>query len=262
MIKVVREAKLHTSWIAPEPAYEAAATEFVAAVLDPARSAEFLEDLASFQRRVAPIGLLNGLAQTTLKLASPGVPDIYQGCELWNFSLVDPDNRRPVDYAARRQLLRRLGRAGNVVPARDLLDAMPSGLPKLYVIRQVLALRARLSRLFERGDYVPLPSRGDLAGHVCAFARKDDGACVVVVVPRLIAALCAREGQPPLGDRWGGTEIELPAGLSSRGASFVDVLTGERHEPQSRLSLRRVLATFPVAVLAQGEATTHGGHLP
>jgi len=207
--------------------------------------------------------LFNSLAQTTLKLTSPGVPDIYQGCELWNFSLVDPDNRRPVDYERRKRLLRRLGRGGKVVPARELLrellNDMESGTAKLYIVRQVLRLRARLSALFERGDYVPLPSRGERAANVCAFSRKDESACVIVVVPRLVARLAGPDGEPPLGERWGNTEIELPVGLSPRGASFVDVLSGIRLEPRGRLALSSVLASFPVAVLA--EAGSEGGTL-
>jgi (1->4)-alpha-D-glucan 1-alpha-D-glucosylmutase len=260
MIKVVREAKLHTSWIAPNAAYENALHDFVQAVLDPARSGGFLDDLQAFKDQIAPLGLFNGLSQTVLKLTAPGVPDIYQGSELWNFDLVDPDNRRPVDYPYRRQLLQRLGSAGSIVAPPQLLDAMTSGLPKLYVIRQVLKLRSRLPRLFERGDYLPLPARGELARHLCAFARRDDRACVVVVVPRLCAGLGGSAGEPPLGARWRDTGLELPVDFAPPGGWLVDVFTGARQQPHNLLPVERVLAEFPVAVLAGGlDAATQGG---
>lgn len=259
MIKVMREAKLRSSWISPNEAYENAVLEFVDGVLDPARSAAFIDDLRAFVDRLVPPGLLNSLAQTVLKLTSPGVPDIYQGSELWNFDLVDPDNRRPVDYGRRRSLLARLGGVEEIPDPQSLLNDIVSGLPKLHVVRQVLALRARLPGLFALGDYVPLPASGAHARHVCAFARRGREGCVVVVVPRLTVPLWQGPQRPPLGDCWQNTEIELPASLEPRGIWFGNVLTGERHRARNRMPLSNLLATFPVAVLAEGAETTRGG---
>ncbi|HEX7037486.1 MAG TPA: malto-oligosyltrehalose synthase [Pseudomonadales bacterium] len=260
LTKVMREAKVHSTWLSPNEPYERAVLAFAGALLDPERSAEFLADLTDFLGRIAPVGLLNGLAQTVLKLTVPGVPDIYQGSELWNFSLVDPDNRRPVDYARRRELLRRLGRRRHIVPADELLAAIDSGLPKLYVIRQVLALRRTLPELFERGEYLPLAVHGALGAHVCAFARRAQQGLVVVAVPRLIAGLCGPRGEPPLGDRWGDTELELPDGLLEGGAALTDVFTGRRLEPAAgRLPVRHLLASLPVSVAAARQAGREGG---
>ena len=254
MRKAVREARDRTSWITPDEAYERAVDDFVEALLDADRSPRFLPDLIEFTRQVAPIGLLNGLGQTLLKLTSPGVPDIFQGSDLWYFALVDPDNRRPVDYACRRQLLARLGSPGEVVPARRLLAEMASGLPKLYLIRQVLHLRRRRPSLFERGGYLRLEVRGSLAAHVCAFARHEGAAVVVVVVARLIARLCGAAGEPPLGERWEDTELLLPDHLLPSGTRLRNALTGENLRSRGALAIAAVLATFPVALLGNEHA--------
>jgi (1->4)-alpha-D-glucan 1-alpha-D-glucosylmutase len=259
MQKAVREARERTSWIAPDEAYEGALARFVDALLDAERSPRFLPDFLEFKRRVAPLGLLNALAQTLLKLTAPGVPDLFQGSDLWNFSLVDPDNRRPVDYALRERMLSRLGPPGHIVPAAELLDAMTSGLPKLYVIRQALHLRRRSPALFERGSYLRLDVRGSLAGHVCAFARHDDPAAVVVVVPRLIARLCGPAGEPPLGEQWRDTEILMPEHLLNRGARLRDILTGASVRGGPTLQVATLLATLPMALLANEHAETHAG---
>jgi (1->4)-alpha-D-glucan 1-alpha-D-glucosylmutase len=260
MSKAVREAKHHTSWIAPDDAYERSLGEFIDALLDSERSERFLTDFLEFKRRLAPAGMLNGLAQTLLKLTAPGVPDIFQGSDLWNFSLVDPDNRRPVDYALRARILERLGPPGHIVSARELLADLPSGLPKLYVIRQALHLRRHRPALFERGAYLPLELRGTLAAHLCAFARLDDPAVMVVVVPRLIFGLCSDGGAPPLGERWGDTELVLPehllenARVSDPAARLRNALTGATMRGGDALRVAEVLASFPVALLVNEQA--------
>jgi (1->4)-alpha-D-glucan 1-alpha-D-glucosylmutase len=176
--KALKEAKLHTSWINPDEAYERAARDFVAAVLDPARSGEFLRDLDEFQQLTARAGMLNSLSQTLLKTTAPGVPDFYQGTELWNFTLVDPDNRRPVDYALRREMLASLREVGDgdVTEFVDgLLERPEDGRVKMYVTARALNFRRGRAELFSRGAYVPLRAAGRRADSVVAFARKLDG---------------------------------------------------------------------------------------
>jgi (1->4)-alpha-D-glucan 1-alpha-D-glucosylmutase len=249
LLKAVREAKVHSSWVNPNPRYEEALLAFADALLDPTRSEEFLADFTAFQGRVAWYGALNSLAQTLVKITAPGVPDFYQGTELWDFSLVDPDNRRPVDFALRRWLLEGLTaelalRNDPRALAEELLKSWEDGRVKLYVIRQALACRRARRTLFERGEYRPLEASGALGEHVCAYARVA-GEAAVTVVPRLLA----RRGmdEPPLGPAyWADTTIPAPAA-----APLVNVFTGERVEPdQGRLPLGRVLARFPVALLA------------
>jgi (1->4)-alpha-D-glucan 1-alpha-D-glucosylmutase len=249
LLKAAREAKVHSSWVNPNPRYEEALLAFADALLDPSRSEEFLTDFTAFQSRVAWYGALNSLAQTLVKITAPGVPDFYQGTELWDFSLVDPDNRRPVDFALRRRLLDGLAaelalRNDPRALAEELLKSWEDGRVKLYVIRQALACRRARRALFERGEYRPLEASGPLAEHVCAYARVA-GAAAVTVVPRLLA----RRGvdEPPLGPTyWADTAVPAPTA-----APLVNVFTGERVEPEDgRLPLGRVLARFPVALLA------------
>ncbi len=222
--KAVRESKTHTSWTDANAEYESALRTFVERAL--ARSA-FTDRLASFVAELTPYWHATSLAQTMLRLTSPGVPDVYQGTELWDLSLVDPDNRRPVDYELRRKLLER----ATTATAEEALAEPAEGLPKLWLIRRVLDVRARNQELFgERSSYVPIPVSGSRAEHVVAFAR---GGEAVVVVPRLLARL---------HDDWADTSIELPAG------PWEDQLTGVRHSGGTAL-LADLLGTFPVALL-------------
>ncbi|MBW3630511.1 MAG: malto-oligosyltrehalose synthase, partial [Gemmatimonadetes bacterium] len=164
MEKATREGKVHTSWISPAEDYDAALREFVAAVLDPERSKEFLADLIPFQAKVARMGMLNSLSQTALKLTSPGVPDIYQGQEVWDFSLVDPDNRRPVDYAAREAMLNKLARqmegSDRTALAAEIVAGWEDGRAKLYLTHLLLTYRQANPDLFRKGEYVPLEAHG------------------------------------------------------------------------------------------------------
>ncbi|HET7341753.1 MAG TPA: malto-oligosyltrehalose synthase [Methylomirabilota bacterium] len=255
MVKATREAKVHTSWINPDPRYDGAIAKFVEAILDPERAAAFLADFLPFQARVAHFGRLNSLAQTLVKLTAPGVPDFYQGTELWDLSLVDPDNRRPVDWAPRRRMLDELraalaGGAERAALARELAAGMEDGRVKLFLVHEALAFRRARRALFERGDYRPLEARGVWAEHVCAFARVADGAAAVTVIPRLLARRGAET--PPLGDGyWADTTVELPPELGGR---LRNALTGERVETRAAgaaavLPLGAALASFPVALL-------------
>ncbi len=246
-LKAIREAKRRTSWHEPDIAYERATDDFVRRICDPERRSPFLDDVLMLRQRLAGIGRLNGLAQTLLKLTCPGVPDIYQGCELWQLDLVDPDNRRPVDYARRRALLER-ARAESLP---TLLESWQDGAVKLGLIRRVLELRRASPALFEDGDYRPLQVRGERAAHVVAFTRHLGEQIMVVAVPRLSARLWP-EGQqrPPLGDAWKGISIEMPRSPQN----FTDVLTGRTVTSVPRRRTASLLAsqlflTFPAALL-------------
>jgi (1->4)-alpha-D-glucan 1-alpha-D-glucosylmutase len=201
LTKAVREAKVHSSWIRPNTEYEAAVEGFVDALL---ADEEFRKDLLALLGRIARPGAVNGLAQVLLKIAAPGVPDFYQGTEFWNFALVDPDNRRPLDYRARTAALESLRRAeaeDRVGLIRRLSSDLLRDEVKLWVTCKALEFRRASRELFAQGEYVPVEVRGRWAANVCAFARRREGREAVVVVPR-----CASH----IGD-WEDTEVVLPA---------------------------------------------------
>src|SRR6266508_3084197 len=255
LLKAIHEAKVHTSWISPHAIYDEAVLRFAEAVLDPVRSSAFLADFTQFQARIANFGALNSLAQVLVKMTAPGVPDFYQGTELWDFSLVDPDNRRSVDWALRRRLLDDLvaeieNTHDLAALARSLIKSREDGRAKLYLIRQGLAFRKARAALFADGEYRPLEARGPLAEHLCAFARVANDVVSLTVVPRHLAKRGIDD--PPLGaEYWADTWIALPDDL---GARFSNVLTREPVEAhltaQGRgLMLGSVLQSFPVALL-------------
>ena len=251
MQKAVREAKLHSSWINVNEAYEAAVAAFVEGLLRDGPGNLFLDDLREQAARVAWFGALNSLSMTALKLASPGVPDFYQGTELVDLALVDPDNRRPVDYALRERLLGSLGEVarsgGTRVP--ELLAPPHDGRAKLWLTWRALELRRRDPALFERGDYTPLTVTGEKAAHVIAFARRHEGRTLVAVVGRLFFALTGEAGRTPLGHEvWLDTAVDF-APLGALGGS-VDALTGEALRIDGgSLALGRAFRDFPVALL-------------
>jgi (1->4)-alpha-D-glucan 1-alpha-D-glucosylmutase len=261
MLKSLHEAKIHTSWINPYAEYDNAIQEFVARILDERSNGHFVEDLRAFQRRISHYGMFNSLAQTLLKLTSPGVPDTYQGTEIWDFSLVDPDNRRPVDYDRRRQLLDDLEASVATAAqdlrelARELIAGRVDGRVKLNVTYRVLRCRRALPGLFSDGEYVPLATSGLLAEHLFAFARRSGNTSAIVVVPRLITRLMADPMMPPDGAVWKDTQVLLPADYS--GLQWQNLFTGEiltEVEHQGSLSLRAtdLFAHFPIALLLQG----------
>ncbi len=256
MEKATREAKVHTSWVNPSAAYDEAVRRFVEGVLDPRRSGRFLESLAAFATHVAYFGRFNSLAQTLIKLTAPGVPDVYQGSELWDLSLVDPDNRRPVDYELRARLLaelrQRRATGGQAALAAELLAGAEDGRVKLYLLAEALGLRREAPGLFAGGAYLPLEAVGEQAAHAVAFARRGGGAEAVVVTPRLCLRLAAGERRPPTGELWGETWLALPH--AEAGARYVDRLTGATLTAGERggqvgLALREVLGALPVALL-------------
>jgi (1->4)-alpha-D-glucan 1-alpha-D-glucosylmutase len=258
--KAVREAKVHSGWLNPNAAYEGAVDAFGSALLGSRAGNRFLDDFLPFQRQVARLGALNSLAQSLIKLTAPGVPDIYQGNELFDFSLVDPDNRRPVDYERRQTLLAELRLLPELAPAaraaavRAMLDDDPPDRAKLYLIWTVLTRRAAEPELFRDGDYRPLAVRGPLAAHVCAYARTTGARRAVTVAARWFNRLLSdAAGTMPEPAAWGSTEIGLPPADTP----YVDALTGRDHYPRpdgtgAWLPLTEVLADFPVTLLMTG----------
>jgi (1->4)-alpha-D-glucan 1-alpha-D-glucosylmutase len=258
MIKATREAKLSTSWANINTEYEEALTQFVRTTLELREGNLFLSDLMSVQRRLAGFGLLNGLSQLVCKLTAPGVPDIYQGNELWDFSLVDPDNRRPVDYDKRSAMLVELRRSPQPGPTRvrEMVDHIGDGRCKLYLTWKILQFRREHEELFRRGDYVPLRVTGEHATNLCAFARRHGGGLLITVAPRLYRRLLGDRELPPLGvEVWGDTLIELPGDFDLRAGNQLQSLLDGALVPASETGERAAfraadaLAHFPVAVL-------------
>lgn len=259
MAKAIREAKVHTSWVNPDSDYEEAVRHFIGAILDRTRPNPFLDDFLLFQERVARYGLYNSLAQVAVKVSAPGVPDFYQGTELWDFSLVDPDNRRPVNYALRAELLEGLQRtcARHGTDRRELvgelLKSWTDSRIKLYVTMTCLAFRKANPQLFREGEYVPLEAGGPKRDHVVSFARIYADRATVTVVPRLIAGLLPDPQQPPLGaEVWEDTWVTVPSWRP--GSPYRNLYTGETLASQTSgdrqtLPLAGIFATFPVALL-------------
>jgi (1->4)-alpha-D-glucan 1-alpha-D-glucosylmutase len=257
MQKAMREAKVFTSWINPSEVHEQAMAAFVEAVLAPDNTA-FREDFLAFQSRVAQYGIYNSLAQVAIKIAAPGVPDFYQGTEVWDFSLVDPDNRRPVDYARRRALLADLDRdlaAGDRAALAARLAAAPrDDRMKLYTIATMLRFRGEHRAAFDAGDYQPLTIEGQRRDHLFGFVRGGAAGPVALVVPRLVATLLPDPDVPPLGERiWGDTRVEVTA-LAPDGHSLRNVFTGTsldvtREDGRATVRAADLFAHFPVALV-------------
>jgi (1->4)-alpha-D-glucan 1-alpha-D-glucosylmutase len=257
LLKATKEAKVHTSWITPNEAYDQAVAAFVEKTLVGSRARRFLADFLPFQQRIARLGMINSLAQVVLKIASPGVPDFYQGAELWDLSLVDPDNRRPVDFAPRSRMLKEMevlfaqpasNGAPHTLAVTSMLDQWQDGRIKLYLTACGLHLRQRHRRVFLEGEYLPLEVEGECAENIVAVARRHGEQCVLAVVPRLAAHLAAEDRPVPIGSAvWKATCIRLPTGCT---APFRNVFTREvAHCQGSALRLAEVLRVCPVAFL-------------
>jgi (1->4)-alpha-D-glucan 1-alpha-D-glucosylmutase len=255
MEKALKEAKVHTSWINPNAAYDQAVKQFVREVLQPHPDNRFLDDFVRFQGRVAQAGMWNSLAQTLLKITSPGVPDVYQGSELWDLSLVDPDNRRPVDFGKRVSLLEDIQRRelrSLVTLVRDLVAQRADGRIKLYITYKALTCRRAHGDLFARGAYRPLTVSGAQKDHVLAFTRHLGQRWVMMAIPRLTIKL-SPSAMPPLGKRiWKDTLLLLPDGVAD---GWQNVFTGKDllasdHSPAERgLFAHEVFRHLPVALL-------------
>jgi (1->4)-alpha-D-glucan 1-alpha-D-glucosylmutase len=251
-IKAAREAKVLTSWLSPMPDHEAALMTFVDSIFEPAGTTRFMPDFVAFQKRVAFYGAINSLSQVLLKTVSPGVPDFYQGTELWDLSLVDPDNRRPVDFTKHQVLLHSLFEEEkndwNSL-LRELLRSWSDGRVKLYVTYKALHTRNANRNVFLEGQYTPLRATGPKHDDVIAFVRLHGDTWIIAVAPRLPSRL-SEVGEFPLGERvWGSSELILPAAAPR---TWSNVFTGERPEvmPDSNhLRLSELFSRFPVALL-------------
>lgn len=277
MLKAARESKAHTSWISPSEEYENALSDFIRKILSSPVNGhrnEFLDSFVRFCERLTRFGLLNSLTQTFLKLASPGVPDLYQGTEVWNFSLVDPDNRRPVNFDILNSYMKemephrlsplRSGYSPDELAAQrsylaDCLEHLEDGRLKLFLTARMLRCRKEFPRLFTRGRYYPLEINGGLSEHLVAFAREHERQWVVAVAPRAMAHLLRMDdpqkffSQAPLpallrADTWGDTAVVLPEPLAA--ARLQSVFTLELHQPADReLAVSSIFGAFPVNLL-------------
>ena len=249
IVKAVREAKVHTAWLKPDIEYEDAYVSFAEKILARSGDNAFLKELVPFTRRVAHFGILNSLSQTLIKITSPGVPDFYQGTELWDLSLVDPDNRRPVDFEKRHAMLASIREQEDLHIGRliqDLLGTREDGRIKLFLIYRALKARRRHREIFREGAYVPLESAGRFTSHVIAFARRFHQQLAIVIAPRFLSHL-VQDGAFPLGKQvWQDTEVIMP---DSALVEWRNVITSEVLSVAGSLSVGEVLRSFPVALL-------------
>ncbi|HEX2911429.1 MAG TPA: malto-oligosyltrehalose synthase [Chloroflexia bacterium] len=265
MRKALNEAKINSSWVNTNEPYLQAVSDFIAAILDPQKSREFLADFKRLQKKIAFYGAFNSLSQTLVKLTSPGVPDIYQGNEIWDFSMVDPDNRRPVDYDRRQSLL---SEVSQIQPAPESLAklvegaALSDGRIKLYLTSRLLNYRQAHPDIFQESSYAPVEAHGPRQDNVCAYSRRLESANnsreILVVAPRLLTQLAGDEENKLTslcGAAWAGTSLALPG--REAGQQYRNLLTGEIvkvlpaavAEGAPELALEEVLASFPMAML-------------
>jgi len=258
-LKAVREGKECTSWVNPNADYEDALKEFIGSILERRAQNRFLANFSDFHHRISRLGMFNSLSQTLLKLTSPGVPDVYQGNEIWDFSLVDPDNRRPVDYARRQRLLQEMqksGQSSDWMPAhaRELLENMDDGRIKMYGTWMTLCFRRQYRELFQDGAYTPLTVSGSKAGNLCAFARELDEQIAIVIVPVLCATLLGDQEENPVGERvWGDTRIEIPRDAQQiryHNLFTNEVITAAADAGRRFLVVSAVLKSFPAALIS------------
>ncbi len=250
LIKATREAMVHTRWTRPNQAHEDALTNFAASILSPG-NAEFLSDLRALQEKISFFGMVNGLSQTLLKITSPGVADVYQGSELWDLRLVDPDNRGAVDYARREAALNAIKSAkeSNLADSlRDLTDHWQDGKIKLHLIREALNFRRENAKLFQEGDFVTLEAAGCRSQNVVAFMRQSESSSAIIVIPRWLTQLDRKAGKQ---FDWCDTRLLLPEGSAAQWNNVLSQksLTAETQGEERSLSLQDIFTDFPVALL-------------
>lgn len=251
VIKAIREAKIHTAWLKPDTQYEEGFLDFINTILSDDGKNAFLESFLPFQKKIAYYGMFNSLSQVLLKIVSPGVPDFYQGTELWDFSLVDPDNRRPVDFNERSRLLQEIReKEGNATAlVRELLVSGETGTIKLFLMYRALKIRKKYHELFQRGSYLPVDVRGEYREHIIACARCHNSEWVLTIVPRFLTGVIA-EHEYPVGEKiWGDTEVllndEMPLAWS-------EMIVGSSVAGKKNLPVGELFRHFPVALLTPG----------
>jgi (1->4)-alpha-D-glucan 1-alpha-D-glucosylmutase len=257
MIKAVREAKVNSSWINPNLMYEDAMSLFLDEIMQEKPENDFIHDFEIFQRFISACGMYNSLSQTLLKIVSPGVPDFYQGSEIWDFSLVDPDNRKPVDYGKRMAAIQDIKRQELEIPcwqlARKLTDEKHDGRVKLFLIYRALNNRKRDRAIYEKGEYRSLHVLGRKEYHVCALARRLGERAVLAAAPRFFMRLLKDQDGLPLGeDVWHDTVVEAPAdgiGMSYKNIFTEEVLETAEHDRIIGFRCGDLFRNFPVALL-------------
>jgi len=249
IIKAVREAKVHTAWLKPDEDYEDAYISFVEEILQPSEDNQFLKEFVPFQKKVAYYGIFNSLSQTLIKITSPGVPDFYQGTELWDLNLVDPDNRRPVDFEKRTSFLRDIRdktQTDVLSLITELFSSKEDGRLKLFLICRALQARNEKAEVFQKGAYIPIEVGGRFKDHVVVLARRYRNAWAITIAPRLLTALM-KEGEYPFGQQvWDDTRVVLPKGTPTL---WKDIITGEVIKSEETLPINETLKHFPVALL-------------
>ncbi|MGA1824516.1 MAG: malto-oligosyltrehalose synthase [bacterium] len=249
IIKAVREAKRHTAWIKPDTEYENACISFVERLLNPVEENIFLKEFLSFQKKIAFFGIFNSLSQVVLKITSPGIPDFYQGTELWDLNLVDPDNRSRVDFQKREHFLhdiqeKALSNRNELIT--ELLETREDGRIKLFLIYRALNARHTHVEVFQRGAYIPVNVTGEFKECVIAFARHDKEQWALTVAPRFLTKV-VREGEYPLGERvWKDTALIMPKGAPS---SFLNAITDNHLHCEGQCMVGKILEHFPVGLL-------------
>jgi (1->4)-alpha-D-glucan 1-alpha-D-glucosylmutase len=260
LIKANREAMVHTRWTRPHERHEDALRRFAGTILSSEESTDFLQDFRSFVKKVAYFGMITSLSQVLLKITSPGVPDFYQGSELWDLRLVDPDNRRPVNFARRMDLLETLHRAQSEVQdserlARDVVDRWQDGGTKLFLLGKAIRHRREHEQLFRDGDLLPLATTGDRSGNVVAFIRKNNAEASLIAIPRWLSQLSKISTSAPAAQNWENTKIVLPDGspVNWRNVITGGMLTTEKTGNNTCLTPEKLFRDFPVALLSAAD---------
>jgi (1->4)-alpha-D-glucan 1-alpha-D-glucosylmutase len=246
LIKAARESKMVTNWVMPNQDYEKSLTEFTASILNE-ENEEFLESFHNFRKKIAFYGTFNSLSQLLIKITTPGVPDFYQGTELWDFSLVDPDNRRPVDYELRNRMLteiKGIKEEGLKDYINNAIQLPGDGKIKIYVMYKALQFRNKNYSLFLEGDYVPLRTEGKHKERIVAFARELEGDWCITIAPRFLTGII-NENELPVGEKWEDTVVILPENIEG----LKNLFTGERINERDKLYLKNVFSDFPLALL-------------
>ncbi len=248
LIKSMREAKEHSSWTKPDIEYESAALNFTVNLLS--KNNEFFDDFFAFQKKVTFYGTYNSLSQTLIKITSPGIPDFYQGTELWDLFLVDPDNRQPVDYKSRKRFLNEIIEkdAGEKVPYLQKLLSNPSdGKIKLYLTYKSLQVRNDNLKIFNEGNFIPVETGGEFKDNLIVFTRSIDGKSIITIAPRFLTQL-VKENELPLGTNiWKDTYIKTGTINSSL---LNNLITGEVFERKDKLSVGKIFENFPYGLLS------------
>jgi (1->4)-alpha-D-glucan 1-alpha-D-glucosylmutase len=256
MVKALREAKVNTSWINPNTIYEDALMVFIETILTNPSENKFLNDFLPFQKKISSYGMFNSLSQTLLKITCPGVPDFYQGTELWDYRLVDPDNRGPVDYNLRKRLLEDMRNRKSEMPLRDLAKWLTinknNGMIKLYLISHALQYRRDNRELFARGEYITIEVIGEKADNICVFARRTGNACALVMAPRFFTQLVQPEDMPFGESTWKDTTVVMAfdeTGKRYRNIFTDEIVTTKEYNGATSIYLSEAFTNFPVAFL-------------